>query len=75
MLARYAKACGLDAKSTGSASLAGQSVSVWAVDAMAWAVENGLLKGDETGALHPQDAASRAEVAIILQRFVAVLVK
>ena len=75
MLARYAKACGLDTKSSGAASLTGQSVSVWAVDAMAWAVENGLLKGDETGALHPQNAASRAEVAIILQRFVAVLVK
>ena len=75
MLARYAKACGLDTKSSGAASLTGQSVSVWAVDAMAWAVEMGLLKGDETGALHPQDAASRAEVAIILQRFVAVLVK
>ena len=75
MLARYAKACGLDTKSSGAASLTGQSVSVWAVDAMAWAVEMGLLQVDETGALHPQDAASRAEVAIILQRFVAVLVK
>ncbi len=75
MLVRYAKVCGLENKSTNTAAVAGQGVSAWAVDAMAWAVEMGLLKGNENGALHPQDAASRAEVAIILQRFVAVLVK
>lgn len=75
MLVRYAKVCGLENKSTNTAAVAGQGVSGWAVDAMAWAVEMGLLKGDENGVLHPQNAASRAEVAIILQRFVTVLVK
>ena len=70
-----AEVCGLENKSTNTAAVAGQGVSAWAVDAMVWAVEMGLLKGDENGALHPQNAASRAEVAIILQRFVTVLVK
>lgn len=45
-------------------------VSSFAADAMAWAVENGLLSGMGDGTLAPQGQATRAQVAAILQRFV-----
>ena len=47
------------------------SVSGFAADAMAWAVENGLISGMGDGTLAPQGQATRAQVAAILQRFVA----
>ena len=43
-------------------------VSVWAREAMAWALELGLIEGDETGAIRPTDTATRAEAAAILMR-------
>ena len=47
------------------------SVSDFAADAMAWAVENGLISGMGDGTLAPQGQATRVQVAAILQRFVA----
>ncbi|NLK37443.1 MAG: S-layer homology domain-containing protein [Epulopiscium sp.] len=44
------------------------NVSSYAVDPMVWAVEKGILHGSN-GALMPQDSATRAQVAAILQRF------
>ena len=44
------------------------SVSSYAVNAMQWAVENGIVNGSN-GKLNPQDNATRAEVAAILMRF------
>lgn len=44
------------------------SVADYAAPAMAWAVDNGILEG-ANGALMPQDSATRAQVAAILQRF------
>ena len=49
----------------------GGQVSGYAAQAMAWAVENGLIGGTGAGTLNPQGEASRVEVAAILQRFVA----
>ena len=46
-------------------------VSGFAADAMAWAVETGLISGMGDGTLAPQGQATRAQVAAILQRFVA----
>ena len=46
------------------------SVSNWAAQAMAWAVETGLITGTGAGELNPQGTATRAEVAAILVRFV-----
>ncbi len=45
------------------------TVNDWALDAMKWAVANGLIQGDNTGAIHPRGNATRAEVATILMRF------
>lgn len=47
------------------------SVASYAADAMAWAVENGIVAG-ANGALMPQDSATRAQVATILQQFIKV---
>lgn len=53
----------------------GGAVSVWAKDAMTWAVGAGLLSGRDTGHLDPTGTATRAEVAAILQRFVTLTEK
>ena len=46
----------------------GGEVAEWANAAMRWAVDNGILNGDN-GALKPGAPASRAEVAAMLMRF------
>ena len=66
MLWRYA------GESTSTASLDGfndaSTVSDYAVTAMRWAVEKGIING-ANGSLNPRNNASRAEVAAILMRF------
>ncbi len=47
----------------------GSSVSSWAIDGANWAVDEGILIGDQDQKLNPQRTATRAQVAIILQRF------
>lgn len=44
------------------------SVNSYAVNAMQWAVANGIVNGSN-GKLNPQDNATRAQVAAILMRF------
>lgn len=44
-------------------------VSGWAKEAVAWAVENGIVQGRDTGYFDPKGNANRAEVAAVLQRF------
>ena len=51
-----------------------ESVSDYAREAMAWAVEKGIILGND-GALLPQGSASRAQVAAILQRYVEATMK
>lgn len=45
-------------------------IADWAFNAMAWAVEMGILRGDAEGKLNPDNLATRAEVSAILARFV-----
>jgi len=52
-----------------------ESVSDYACDAMVWAVENGIIHGNDNGMLMPQDNATRAEFAAIMQRFIEATVK
>ena len=49
----------------------GSTVSKYAVNAMAWAVENGIITGTTTTTLAPKDTATRAQVATILARYLA----
>lgn len=68
MLYRYAKAA--PGKSGLSGFVDGDTVSPWAVDAVTWAVTEGIMTGTDWGGLYPQGTATRAEVAVLFQRFV-----
>lgn len=46
------------------------SVSDWAVEALAWAVDNGIISGMGNDSLAPQGNATRAQVATIMMQFV-----
>ena len=47
------------------------SVSTFAVDAMKWAVGDGIITGKENGTMiDPQGNTVRAEVTVIIQRFI-----
>ena len=70
ILYNYAKLMGFDVSGQGdlSAFADGGSVASWAKTAMSWAVSVGILQGSN-GKVMPANGASRAEVAIMLQRF------
>ena len=72
LLYRYADFAGYDV-STGGMSLSEYAdvseISGYAVTAMQWANENGLLTGRTATTLAPKGTATRAEVATILMRF------
>ena len=71
ILFRYAKAEKVEGKLAGFPD-AGK-VSDYAADAMAWAVEQGLINGisesDGKTYLAPQETATRAQIAVILMRY------
>ncbi|MGN1115123.1 MAG: S-layer homology domain-containing protein, partial [Candidatus Ornithomonoglobus sp.] len=46
-----------------------ESVSEYAIASVQYAVGAGLIKGKSDTTLNPQDNATRAEIAAILQRF------
>lgn len=46
------------------------SVSSWAKDAMVWAMDIGLIEGDENGAVTPTATATRAQAAAIIMRYI-----
>lgn len=71
ILYRYTAYMGNDCSATASLSAfpdAGK-VSAWAVDAMQWAVAEGLINGSD-GKLLPQGNATRTQVAAILIRYI-----
>ena len=45
------------------------SVSTWATDAMTWAMNIGLVEGDENGAVTPTATATRAQAAALIMRY------
>lgn len=45
------------------------AVSGYAINAMTWACNAGIIKGDSTGMLKPGSSATRAEISAILHRF------
>ena len=67
MLWRYADEPSADPSALSDFS-DGERVSPWAADAMAWAVEKGILEGFG-GALSPKNSATRAQMAVILMRY------
>ena len=77
MLFRYAQYLGTDVSGRADldAFFDGDQVSDWARDAMEWAVQLGIFRGDDTGSLNPNHHAARAEVAALMQRIVAMIVQ
>ena len=73
ILYQYAKYCGTLTEADGDAANGyadSAAVSPWAAEAMGWAVRQGLLTGKPGNLLAPSDSATRAEVALILMRFI-----
>ena len=71
ILYRYAKFHEIDVANTNT--LAGftdvNKVSAWALDAVKWANEAGLMQGRTTTTLVPEESITRAEAATMVQRF------
>ena len=70
MLYRFAKAQGMDTTQGGMAAREFadfESVSSYALEAMDWAVNAGVLKGDNNRLL-PQDNCTRAQIVTMLYR-------
>ncbi|MBO4915910.1 MAG: S-layer homology domain-containing protein, partial [Oscillospiraceae bacterium] len=44
-------------------------VSEWATSAMQWAVGSGVIGGKTASTLAPKDTATRAEIAVIMMRY------
>ena len=73
MLYRYAQSKGYDTTQGGMAIREYadfEQISDYAVEAMTWAVNTGLISGTTTTTLSPQGEATRAQVATILMRFI-----
>ena len=70
---RYAKYKGYDASVGENTNILSytdaDSISEYAISAMQYAVGSGLMKGKTENTINPQDNATRAEIAAILQRF------
>lgn len=49
------------------------SASNYAREALAWAVGNGIIAGTKAGMLNPGSTATRAQFAVVLQRFTKVI--
>lgn len=73
ILMRYTKLQGIDTPAGGDA-IKGysdySSVSEYAQESMAWAVDQGLISGTSSTTLSPTSGATRAQVATILMRYV-----
>lgn len=71
MLYRYARATGRNLQQTKTLEdfVDANNVSDWAVDAMSWAVAEGILEGYPGNALMPRANATRAQAATVLCRY------
>ena len=73
MMQRYAKTKGADVSANTETNLQNYSdagsVSLWATDALRWAVEKKLITGRTEETLVPLGTATRAEIATILMRY------
>ena len=76
ILYRYARYKGLDVTVTDETILNrfedAAEVSSWALTAMQWAVQKGLISGMTETTLSPKTSATRAQVATMLMRFEAI---
>ena len=71
ILMNYAAYKGEDVSNRASLATYTDQPSTWAQEAISWSVAEGLLTGVTADTLQPQGAATRAQVAAILQRFLS----
>ena len=71
ILMNYASYKGEDVSARADLSAYTDQPSAWAEETMSWAVAEGLISGVTADTLQPQGAATRAQVAAILQRFLS----
>ena len=71
ILMNYAAYKGEDVSARADLSSYTNQPSTWAEEAMQWAVAEELITGVTNDELQPQSSATRAQVAAILQRFLA----
>ncbi len=75
MLLHYAQLLGMSTAGRDSLASDSGAVSPWAQEAVAWAVDCGIISGLPDGTLAPSATATRAEAAAMLQRFVSILLR
>ena len=75
MLYRYAQSLGLSTggRDTLRSFYDSWMISDWARDAVAWAVDSGILSGRTGGILDPGGLTTRAEAAVMLRQLVALM--
>ena len=71
ILMNYAAYKGEDVSNRADLTSYTDQPSTWAEEAISWSVAEGLLTGVTADTLQPQGAATRAQVAAILERFLA----
>ena len=71
ILMNYAAYKGEDVSNRADLTSYTDQPSTWAEEAMSWAVAEGLISGVTADTLQPQGAATRAQVAAILHRFLS----
>ena len=71
ILMNYASYKGEDVSNRADLTSYTDQPSTWAEEAISWSVAEGLLTGVTADTLQPQGAATRAQVAAILQRFLS----
>ena len=71
ILMNYAQYKGQDVSARADLNGYTDQPSTWAQEAISWSVAEGLLTGVTADTLQPQGAATRAQVAAILQRFLS----
>ena len=71
ILMNYAACIGQDVSARADLTSYTDQPSTWAEETMQWAVAEGLISGVTNTHLQPQGNATRAQVAVILQRFLA----
>ena len=75
ILWRFARYRGADTDAADSLGqyIDAEKISPWALEAMRWAVDTGLVRGVGADTLSPRSNATRAQTATMLQRFAALL--
>ena len=73
ILRNYAAYKGLDVTTSGDLANYSDAASVsdWAKESVVWAVDQGLISGMTVNTLQPQGLSTRAQVAAVLQRYLA----